>query len=234
MQTEKLEINVIDNFYDNVDEVLKIINFDKTEISCGAATKSLPLNNLSPELWKIFKNKIYKMFNLNPLTTKLHTFFYHNTHNNIDDIIYEKNLKFGFTHMDGKNPNYCIKTGSEYNILKAGTILLSSNLNYKMYFEKLKESNKWTEKEKIDNLIDKYDLPKKKLIKEEINIQEYIDLYNQHQNNFDTHITIKQEFNRMISWSGGNLHNSANMTSKIYPICVRQLFFITNYDYSNS
>lgn len=211
---------IVDNFYENPNKIIELVNGEYPLIGCGDGKRSLSLHAMNKELYEEFCNKIYSIHNLSSNGVWLTTYITEHTSNDLDV------LNKRWVHIDGRNPDVCRANIETYNLILCGQIFLSEDPDPEAGVKicKLKKSINWTDQELIDNCVNDYLIPKDKYLSGLISLEDYTNLHTEYHNNFDISCDIKNEFNRMVSWKGGTLHGEP-MTKKMRKR-LTQYFFI--------
>jgi hypothetical protein len=211
---------ILDNFYSDPKAVTNMLNGDYPIFGCGTGNRSIPLEQLNPELYFAFCDAIYRIHNLDPRGLHMWTFFMEHTYNPIDIFNY------GWVHIDGKNPDACRMTTDEYKLILCGQIFLTENPDPETGVKicKLKEDRNWSKQELYDRTINDYTIPREDYEAGKINLQQYEHLHKEYHDNFEELYFMENTYNRMISWEAGSLHG-AKMTEKM-PKRLNQYFFI--------
>jgi hypothetical protein len=214
------DVKVLDNFYISPEHVINLLNGDYPIIGCGTGSRSIGLQEISPELYNGFRDSIYTIHNIDPSKVYLTTFFMEHSYNAIDIF------NHGWMHIDGKNPDACRMTVDEYKLIVCGQIFLTQNPDPETGIQigSLKKDRNWSRQEIIDRTINDYTLPRENYEAGNISLYEYERIYKDYHDNFDTTCEISNVYNRMVSWRGGNLH-AAKMTNKM-PKRLNQYFFV--------
>jgi hypothetical protein len=213
-------LKVLDNFYTNPEYVANLLNGDYPIMGCGTGSRSIGLQEISPQLYNDFCNAIYSIHGIDGSKVHMYTFFMEHSYNAIDIF------NHGWMHIDGKNPDACRMTVDEYKLIVCGQVFLTPDPDPEtgVQIGKLKNHVKWTRQEIIDKTINDYTIPREDYEAGKINLQEYETLHKQYHDNFDVTCEVKNVYNRMVSWRGGSLHG-AKMTSKM-PKRLNQYFFV--------
>jgi hypothetical protein len=213
-------IRILDNFYSNPDAIINKLTGDYPIVGCGTGNRSIPLQQLDPQLYEGFCSSIYAIHNLNPHGLYITTFFMEHEASAID--VFNKK----WIHIDGKNPDVCMMSMEEYKLVLCGQIFLTSNPDPESGTKicELKPSVKWTEKELIDNTINFYTRPREEYDAGKIDLDEYIKRHTEYHDNFDLTCDVKNVYNRMVSWKAGTLHGDP--ITKQMPKRLNQYFFV--------
>jgi hypothetical protein len=213
-------VTVLDNFYSNPDKIISMLTGDYPIHGCGTGNRSIPLQEMNHRLYEDFCNGIFHIHNLNPSGLFVTTFFMEHEASEVD--VFNKK----WIHIDGKNPDVCMSTMDEYNLILCGQIFLTSEPDPEAGVKicELKPEIQWTEKELIDNTINFYTQPRELYDVGKITLDEYIVKHTDYHNNFNLTCDIKNKYNRMVSWKGKTLHGDP-ITKKM-PKRLTQYFFI--------
>lgn len=81
------DIKVIDNFYTNPNEIIQLFSGECPVSGCGDSNRSIPLEEISPEIYENFCKTIYSIHGIDG--SKVHTFSYFMEHeyNPVDVLI---------------------------------------------------------------------------------------------------------------------------------------------------
>ena len=215
-----MEVNVLENFYENPDKIVSILNNDYPITGCGTGNRSIPLQQIDRQLYNNFCDRIYSIHKIDRTGMYLTTFFMEHEYQPIE--IFNKR----WVHIDGKNPNVCLMTMEDYKLVICGQIFLTPDPDPEagINFCKLKPHVDWNETELIDNCINNYTIPRNKYDAGLITLQEYEKIHTDYHNNFDTKANVENVYNRMVSWKAGALHGEP-MTKKMNKR-LSQYFFI--------
>jgi hypothetical protein len=214
------DVKVLDNFYTSPEHIIILLNKDYPIMGCGTGSRSIGLQEISFDLYNDFCHSIYTIHNIDASKVYLTTFFMEHSYNAIDIFNY------GWMHIDGKNPDACRMTVDEYRLIVCGQIFLTQDPDPETGIQigSVKKDRNWSSQEIIDRTINDYTIPREDYEAGKINLQEYESLYKQYHDNFDVTCEVKNLYNRMVSWRGGNLH-AAKMTNKM-PKRLNQYFFV--------
>ena len=189
-------ITVLDNFYDNPESVVSLLNGDYPIMGCGTGKRSIGLEQINPQLYNIFCDAVFKIHGISSNGLKLTTFFMEHEYDPIE--IFNQR----WVHIDGKNPDP-----------EAGTKIC-----------KLKSDVNWSEKQLVDNCINFYTSPKEKYTAGLIDLEQYSKEHQEYHSNFEMTCDVKNVYNRMVSWKAGTLHGDP-VTSKM-KTRLNQYFFV--------
>jgi hypothetical protein len=214
------DINILDNFYTNPQEVINLLNGDYPIIGCGTGSRSVGLEQISPQLYNDFCNGIFAIHNISPSTHRLFTFFMEHTYNPVEIF------NHGWVHIDGKNPDVCRMTTEDYKLVLCGQIFLTpdADLDTGVNICRIKSGVNWSRQEIIDKTINDYTIPREDYEAKKISLEQYESLHREYHQNFEVTCTVNNVYNRMVSWKGGSLHG-AKMTNKM-PKRLNQYFFV--------
>jgi hypothetical protein len=215
-----MNINVLDNFYSDPDAVTQLVDGNYPIVGCGTGNRSIPLQQINPQLYQDFCRAIFQLHNLDGRGLKVSTFFMEHYANPIE--IFNKK----WIHIDGKNPDICMMSMEEYKLVLCGQIFLTPEPDPEAGVKicNLKVGNTWTEKQLIENCIDNYTLPRNKYDAGMITLEEYEQIHAEYHSNFDLTCEVKNMYNRMVSWKAGTLHGDP-ITSKMSKR-LTQYFFV--------
>lgn len=215
------DVKVLDNFYNNPQEIIKLLNGEYPIFGCGTGNRSISLEEIDPNMFRGFCEAIYQIHGINPNDVWMTTFFMEHTYNPIDIFNY------GWMHIDGKNPDACRMLVEEYKLVVCGQIFMTPDPDPEtgVQIGALKKNKNWTRQELIDKTINDYTLPREQYEAGKINLQEYEILHKEYHENFDVTCEVKNVYNRMVSWRGGSLHG-AKMTKQMHKR-LNQYFFIS-------
>ncbi len=214
------DIKVLDNFYTNPEKIVQLLDGDYPIMGCGTGSRSIGLEELSPQLYKDFCNAIYSIHGIDGSKVHMFSFFMEHSYNPIEIFNY------GWMHIDGKNPDACRMIVDEYKLLVCGQIFLTKNPDPEtgVTIASLKQNVNWSRQELIDKTINDYTIPKEDYLAGKISLEDYERIHKEYHSNFDPTCDIKNVFNRMVSWRAGSLHGS-KMTNKM-PKRLNQYFFV--------
>jgi len=215
------DLKVLDNFYNNPEDITKILNGEFPIFGCGVGNRSVSLQEISPQIYNGFCDTIYQIHGINPNDVWMTTFFMEHTYNPIDIFNY------GWMHIDGKNPDACRMLVEEYKLIVCGQIFMTPDPDPEtgVQIGTLKKDRNWSRQELIDRTINDYTLPKENYQAGKITLQEYENIHKEYHDNFELTCEVKNVYNRMVSWRGGSLHG-AKMTEKM-PKRLNQYFFVS-------
>lgn len=213
-------ITILDNFYDNPQGIVNMLNGEYPISGCGTGNRSIPLEQMDRNIYNQFCQKIFSIHNLNPRGLNMITFFMEHEYNPIE--VFNKK----WIHIDGKNPNICMMSMEEYRLVLCGQIFLTPDADPEAGVKicELKPTVNWTEKQLIENCIDNYTNPKIEYESGKIDLEEYTRIHTEYHNNFNLTCDVKNKYNRMVSWKGGTLHGDPmtdNMSKRL-----NQYFFV--------
>lgn len=201
-------MRILDNFYENTERVLSIINSNFNGSGCGVGLKSPPLEQLDPLLYQQTKNKIFSLYNL-PNHLRFTTYF----------TIYEYNpieqLNQYCAHIDGRNNSQCDLGVEEFNLVLCGQVFLSESADENTgitFYEPRPELN-WSRQELFDRALNNYLMPKNAYNAGRITLEQYTKLFSEYHDQFNTIDVAPNVFNRMVAWDAGTI-NSSRMTKK--------------------
>jgi hypothetical protein len=215
------DLKVLDNFYNDPQGIIDILNGDYPIVGCGVGNRSVSLQEISPQIYSGFCDAIYQIHGINANDVWMTTFFMEHTYNPIDIFNY------GWMHIDGKNPDACRMLVEEYKLIVCGQIFMTQNPDPDtgVQIGTLKSDRNWTRQELIDKTINDYTLPKEQYEAGSISLNEYENIHKEYHDNFNLTCEVKNVYNRMVSWRGGSLHG-AKMTEKMHKrLC--QYFFVS-------
>jgi hypothetical protein len=214
------DIKVIDNFYSNPDAIVEVLSGDYPITGCGTGKRSVGLQEISPALYEQFCRAIYALHGLNGENLHIFTFFMEHQYNPID--VFNHN----WVHIDGKNPDACRMITEDYKLLVCGQIFMTPDPDPEADIEicRVRPELNWSRQELIDKTINDYTNPREDLHAGKITQQQFEQLHDEYHANFETTCTIKNYYNRMVSWKAGTLHG-ARMTNKMQKR-LTQFFFV--------
>ena len=213
------DVKILDNLYSNPDFIRTLFT-DFPITGCGTGKRTIGLKEIDVNTFNNFCDAIFKIHGIEGSNLHVDTFFMEHESHEID-VFNDR-----WVHIDGKDPDICLSTIDEYDILVSGQIYLTPNPDPEAGTRicKLKPSVNWTVKELMDKTINFYTLPREKYDRGEITLEQYKLEHKQYHDNFETTCDIKNVYNRMVSWKGGTLHGDP-MTTKIGKR-LNQYFFI--------
>ena len=215
------DLKVLDNFYNDPQGIINLLNGDYPIVGCGTGSRSIDLQNISPHIFKGFSDSIYQIHGINPNEVYMNTFFMEHSYNTIDIF------NHGWMHIDGKNPDACRMTVDEYKLVVCGQIFLTKDPDPEtgVKIGSLKKDRNWSRQEIIDKTINDYTIPRENYEAGLLSLEEYEGIHKDYHDNFDVTCDIKNVYNRMVSWRAGSLHG-AKMTNKM-PKRLNQYFFVS-------
>jgi hypothetical protein len=215
------DLKVLDNFYNDPQAIVNMLNGEYPIFGCGTGNRSISLEEISPQTYNVFCEAIYQIHGIDPNKVWMTTFFMEHTYNAIDIFNY------GWMHIDGKNPDACRMLVEEYKLIVCGQIFMTPNPDPDtgVQIGSLKKDRNWSRQELIDKTINDYTLPREQYEAGKISLEKYEILHREYHNNFDVTCDVKNVYNRMVSWRGGSLHG-AKMTNKM-PKRLNQYFFVS-------
>ena len=214
------DVKVVDNFYSNPDDIVKLLSNDYPIFGCGNGKRSVGLQELSPQLYMDFCNTIYNMHGLDNQNLHVFTFFMEHEYNPIE--VFNHN----WVHIDGKNPNVCRMTTEDYRLVMCGQIFMTPNPDPESNVEicRVRPEVNWGPQELISKTVDDYTLPREYLNSGKISQEQFEKMHDEYHANFETTCTINNAYNRMVSWRAGTLHGARQ--TKLMPKRLTQFFFV--------
>jgi hypothetical protein len=213
-------ITVLDNFYDNPESVVSLLNGDYPIMGCGTGKRSIGLEQINHQLYNAFCDAIFKIHGISSNGLHVTTFFMEHEYDAIE--IFNQR----WVHIDGKNPDICLMSMQEYKLVLCGQIYLTKDPDPEAGTKicNLKSNVNWSEKELVDNCINFYTRPKEKYMAGLIDLDQYTKEHQQYHSNFELTCDVKNVYNRMVSWKAGTLHGDP-VTSKMKSR-LNQYFFV--------
>jgi hypothetical protein len=212
------DIKVLDNFYRDPSFIDKFLTNGFPVTGCGAGARTLDLSLIDINAYNELKVYLCQLHGCDPSKIDFVTYFMGHDYSEIDDIFNQSTI-----HIDGKDPNICLNAVSDYKLEFCGQILLTPNPNPdgSVTIHKFKSHIDWDEKEIVKRCIDEYTLPGEYYRAGKISLEEFKEMRNKHDSNFDLTCEIKNVYNRMVSWKGGTLHAQKFRSPRV----LNQYFF---------
>lgn len=213
------DVKVVDNFYSNPTDIVKLLSSDYPIFGCGNGKRSVGLQELSPQLYMDFCNTIYNMHGLNGHDLHVFTYFMEHEYNPIE--VFNHN----WAHIDGKNQNERT-TANNYRLVLGGQIFLTPAPDPLANIDICRPRAElgWSLDELIDRTVNDYTNPRKELTEGRITQEQFEQLHDEYHANFETTCTINNAYNRMVSWRAGTLHGARQ--TKLMPKRLTQFFFV--------
>lgn len=196
-------IQIIDDFYSSVDALLELSD-NCINTGCGFGIRSDDLSVISPEIFNDFADFIFDHYKLDKSKHYLDSYL---TKHKFDPEF------IGRIHIDGRNPNSCGITKSDYNLVLCGMIFLTPSLdtNSGISFYEVKD-NIWDEQTEFNVTLNEcYTYNKEQL-------------ENYHKNFYET-LSVKNIQNRFVCWEAGSKYR--NIVTQKQQERIVQNFYIS-------
>jgi hypothetical protein len=195
---------IIENFYDKPQDVVAMAK-EFPIISCGPP-KTLMLQEIQPEFNQYLFN-LFLNFYGGPRPNKVyHLSSFFSKHDNTSEYPLVNN---GQWRTAGHNPYTCRYDDSAEAIVVCGEVMLSENITEpgcEFEIGKVKPELNWTRQQFIDETCNYYTIPKEKYLAGEITYEQFEELYKKHESHYETFLTVKYEFNKLIFWRNEVVH----------------------------
>jgi len=195
---------IIENFYDRPHDIVAMAK-EFPIISCGPP-KTLMLHEIEPQFNENLFNLSLHLYGGPKPNKRYHLSSFFSKHENTH---HDPLVNNGQWRTAGHNPYTCRYDDSAEAIVLCGEVMLTENVtSSKCNFEigKVKPEINWTKQQFIDETCNYYTIPKEKYFAGEITLEEFRKCYEKHESHYETVLSVKYEFNKLIFWKNQAVH----------------------------